>query len=260
MAIAKAFAPRLAPHTCRQRFELASEQYDANRAAAAVYVGGMTGVSQEYDKVARSWFRYANEPTTQVSIDVDRRERIVGMEKDMCTDVSLAGSLGVDGDFEDCVRNGKLVPPQDSATDAAGKPGPCKAKEADARIIEIYSDCRSLRLTVGLGLKLRFEFNGATKGHHGSLFIGAGMGVGPGMPGFTPASASAFAGMQANWGDNGRITTAGIGLKGQGHAFGSSFNVNETINGRSSGPAQEGSGSVVVATGFAGNVKGAAKW
>jgi hypothetical protein len=231
-----------------------------NRGAAAVYIGGMTGLSQEYDKVMRDWFRYANDPVTQVDIDIDRREQIIGMEKDMYNEAATAGHIGDAGDLSDCVKNGELVPEPNSVADAAGKPGPCKAKEADASLIDIYSDCRSFRLIIGAGVKLRFEFNGATKGHHGSLFIGAGVGAGPGMPGFTPASASAFAGMQANWGDNGQITTAGLGLKGQGHAFGSSFHVNETLNGRSSGPAQEGSASVVVATGFAGNITGAAKW
>ncbi len=254
-AIAQAYAPRYAQaKTCRQRFEVSSQEYLENRAAAAVYIGGMTGVSQEYDKVMRAWFRYANDPSTQVEIDFDRREQVAGMEKDMYTDASLVGSLGVDGDFEDCVHNGQLVPEPGSAKDAPGKPGPCNAKEADAVVVDIYSDCRSFRLTIGLGLKAKFEFNGATKGHHGSLFVGLGAGFGPGPKGFKPLSG--FAGMQANWGENGRITTAGLGLKGQASAFGNSFQVDETINGRSSGPAQEGSVSVAVAPMFAGDIKG----
>ncbi len=254
-SIAGAFAPRYAhAKTCRQRFAVASDQYDANRAAAAVYIGGMTGVSQEYGKVMRAWFRYANDPVTEVDIDFDRREQIVGMEKDMYTGAAMAGDVG---DAADCVHNGKLDPEPDSATDAAGKPGPCKSKRADALIINIYSDCRSFRLTIGYGLRAKFELNGATKGHHGSLFLGVGEGFGPGIPGVKNTSPlSGFAGMQANWGENGKITTAGIGLKGQAHAFGNSFQVNETINGRSSGPAQEGSASVAVAPMFAGDIKG----
>jgi tetratricopeptide (TPR) repeat protein len=246
---------------CRAGFKLASSEYDENRAAGAVYVGGMTGLSQEYDKVMRAWFRYANDPVTEVDIDFDRRKQIMAMEGLMYDNVAMVGDWERGGgEYSLCVQNGKLLPPPASAADAAGKPGPCKAKEADAVVIDIYSDCRSFRLIVGAGVKLRFEFHGATKGHHGSLFIGPGVGVGKGVPGYTPASASAWAGMQANWGENGRITTAGIGLKGQGHAFGNSFQVNETINGRSSGPAQEGSVAVAVAPPFVGKVTASAAW
>lgn len=240
---------------CRAKFKLASSEYDENRAAGAVFVGGVTEVSQKYDKVMRAWFRYANEPATEVEIDYDRREQIVGMEGLVYTELMMLGEWEKGGgEYSLCVHNGKLDPPPREATDAAGQPGPCKTKKADAVVIHLYSDCRSFRMTVGYGLNLKFEFNGATKGHHGSLFIGPGVGVGPGPKGFKPLSV--FAGMQANWGENGKITTAGIGLKGEGHLLGNSFHVNETLNGRSTGPAQEGSASVAVAPMFAGNVKG----
>ena len=238
---------------CRAALPLARDVYTTNRGAAAVMIGGMAGLAAAYDRTMRAWFMYATNPVTRVRLDADRREQLINIERYIYTMVEQFG-LGSDGEqlISTCKEAATAAALAQAATDTAAKAGKCGSKKLSLNVVvgSVSVDCNEFKIGFGIPeTPIGFQANlrGATKGRHGELFVGLGNGI-TGVGGVA-------VGMQANFDQGGRVTTAGLGVHGTvGNSVIGSEDVEETINLRSSGAATEDSATFTTGAAFDGDL------
>lgn len=233
---------------CRAELTLAQSTYAAERGAAETMIGGMSELAADYDKAMRAWFLYATNPVTRVRLDADRREQLVNLERFIYTSAQEFG-LGGDGEnlISECNAAARAAAEVKAAQDAAAKVGKCNPKKLDLDVVvaSIYIDCNEFRLGLA-GAKL--DVRGATTGRHGELFLGVG------LPGSIPG-VGADIGMQANFDQAGKVTTAGIGVHGSlGLSVVGKYDLEETLNLRSAGPDSEESATFTTGAAFEGDL------
>ena len=214
------------PPYCRDQRALLTRRYEGRRDAARVFIGGVMGTMQQYDRAMRGWFMFASDPVIRVRIDAQRRSQLASLEHDAFLGAAEVGSV----DRRDtCIDLPPEVrTPPEAKADSAADPGKCSGGTIHVeRLAEMEADCRHMTMTLAideLPVTPIFQFRKAAKGRHGEIFIGVGKGRAWGL-------LNGSIGLQANFDEGGWITSAGIGLHGSvGYSAVATLDAEETLN------------------------------
>lgn len=164
---------------CKAKLSALEKHYAEFRDNARVYIGGMTGLGGQYDRVMRQWYMSAGDPSVQVGLDAERRYQLAGMAVTMFTVASGVGPNDIPS--EKCFDPREIAALEALAAAEAAKanPGPCSSFDKTIPfIVTIQGDCKHLRMTLDLDLDLpatpTLEYQAASHGHSGKIFIGGG--------------------------------------------------------------------------------------
>ncbi len=230
------------------------EQTFANRARAArVLIGGVEGLSGTYSKAMNAWFDWAGDPETRQDIDQTRRAKLASMLA-MAWNVAAQAQAGPPAQCENLPE--MLARLAKAEADAVRDAGPCKSVSIHIPLFATMdADCHTMTMSmdilepfVGDAGTPTFEIQRASATQNGKFFIGLSREASDGI-GLSSVSASASAGLQVTWDNDGWVQSSGGAIRGE---LGGAANIpgvdasahlsgDLLISGQQSGPALSGS-------------------
>lgn len=238
---------------CKSMTAITDNLFAARRAAGATLIGGVEGLSAKFSRAMNAWFDWAGDPSARRDIDRQRRSELASL-----LEQSYGAATGV-----------QAAPPGEclGLPDPAARKANAKADDArdagECRKVSIHiplfahmdADCHEMKMTADIledvmgGATPTLEITRASGGKNGKFFLGVTRDVSGGSS-LAGWSASAGAGLQVTWDNQGWVQSSGGVVRGEFGAGDQIPGVAEAsahvsgdllVSGRSSGPAVSGS-------------------
>ncbi|MDE3215716.1 MAG: hypothetical protein KGO03_04910 [Gemmatimonadota bacterium] len=238
---------------CKAMTSITDNLFAARRAAGATLVGGVEGLSAKFSKAMNAWFDWAGDPSARRGIDRQRRSELASLLEQsygLAAGVQAAPPEECQGLPDPAARKAN------AKADAARDAGECKKVSIHIPLFaHMDADCHEMKMTADIlgdlfgGATPTLEISRASGGKNGKFFLGLTQDVGGGNA-LAGWSASAGAGLQVTWDNQGWVQSSGGVLRGEVGAGDQIPGVAEAsahvsgdllVSGRSSGPAVSGS-------------------
>ncbi len=244
---------------CDAMTSIVGEAFAARRGAAATFVGGVEGLSGKFSQAMNAWFDYAGEPATRRDIDRQRRAELASMLEMAYGPASAAQAAPP----EECIDLPAVLERQAKAkaeAEAKRDEGECTKVSIDIPMFaKMEADCHEMKMSaeilsdyIGGAGTPTLEITRASGDKNGKFFIGVTRDAsgGSALGGW---SASAGAGLQVTWDNQGWVQSSGGVVRGEAGAEAGVSGVADAsahasgdllVSARNTGPAVSGSGTM----------------
>lgn len=236
---------------CKAMNALWDQTYANGRAAARVAIGGYAGTASELHRVMMTWFAWAGDPGSRVSIDADRMRWLAVLQQHAFLAAYYIADFASSWRDTQCGNDagGQSSGAAEATTDSPNDPGSCAKTSVNLLVIKVERNCETfvleLKPLIVEGVpEGKLEYHAASADRNGTLFMGLSAGTGPTVGPKDVDVLEGHVGMGLTFDQSGLVHAAGPAAGGSlgldmltGHVSGTGM-----INLRDDGPAAAGWG------------------